>query len=249
MNTIYLVDDDQIALDDYHLKRGLFWECGFEICGSETNPVAALEEILKLRPDAVLSDLKMPELSGVEMLEALRRSNIPLYFVIVSAYNEFKDVRKFFSEYNGFDYILKPISNRDLTDLLTRIASKLIGTQPISLERKTKSQKLNEVLAHIHEYPEMNHTLESLGKICFMKPTTICNLFSKYLGTTFISYLTTLRMEKATELLRDTVLPVKSVAINCGYIDYFYFARVFSKVYNKTPTEYRKAALDEKQEV
>ena len=246
VNTVYLVDDDKIMLDDFHLKRGLFRACGFEICGSETNPVNALEEIRAMRPDAVLSDLKMPGLSGIELLEALRRDNIVMYFVIISAYNEFKDVRNFFHEYNGFDYILKPVSSSALSDLLTRIGAKLKGAQAVTLKKETSSRDLNAVLKYIHEYPAVNHTLESLGAKCSINPNSVSNLFSRHLNTTFTAYLTTLRMEKATELLRDTDMAVKSVAVTCGYTDYFYFARVFSKTYNKTPTEYRKAAQSAK---
>ena len=246
MNTVYLVDDDQIVLDELNTKRGLCMECGFEICGMETNPIKALEEIRALRPDAVLSDLKMPELTGIGLLMALRRDNIQLSFVVISAYKEFNDLRKFFAEYKGFDYLLKPVSDRDLADLLTRLSAKINDLPPVAVETETSSRELNDILKYLKEYYAMNHTLESIATIYSINPNTVCNLFSRHLNTTFIAYLTSLRMDKATELLRITDMAVKDIGVNCGYTNYFYFTRVFAKTYSMTPTEYREAALNEK---
>ena len=243
MNTVYIVDDDQIVLDDLRLKRNLYLECGFEICGMETNPIKALEEIRALRPDAVLSDLKMPELTGIGLLMALRRDSIRMCFVIISAYNEFKDLRKFFAEYRGFDYLLKPVSDRDLIDLLMRLSAKINDIPPVTVETETPSRELNDILVFLKEYYAMNHTLDSVATIHSINPNTICNLFARHLNTTFIAYLTSIRMEKASELLRITDMAVKDIAINCGYVNYFYFTRVFAKTFSMTPTEYREAAL------
>jgi YesN/AraC family two-component response regulator len=246
MSTVYLVDDDQIVIDTFHMKRGLFMECGFEICGAQTNPLDALEDIRALRPDAVLSDLKMPELTGIGLLETLRLDGIPTLYIIISAYNEFKDVRKFFTGLQGFDYILKPISDRDLSELLTRLSAKLHGAPPVTVETETPSRELNEILKYLSEYYAMNHTLESIGKIYGVNPNTVCNLFARHLNTTFVAYLTSVRLDKAAELLRATDMTVSDISIKCGYSSYFYFTKVFSKAYGKTPTEYREAAPDEK---
>ena len=165
MNTVYLVDDDIIVLDDFLARQSLFLAGWFEICGAETNPVSAFTEIREKRPSAVLSDLKMPELTGIGLFEALRAETFrPPHFVIISAYNEFKDVRSFFSLYGGFDYILKPVSDRDLSELLVRLSAKINRFPPVA-ETETPSRELNEILKHLKEYPSMNHTLEGLGAL------------------------------------------------------------------------------------
>ncbi|MDR2570506.1 MAG: helix-turn-helix domain-containing protein [Oscillospiraceae bacterium] len=243
MNTIYLVDDDQLVLDTFLMKRSLFMECGFEICKAETNPLKAFNDIRELRPDAVLSDMKMPQLNGIGLLEALRRENIPILFVIISAYNDFADVRKFFTVTGGFDYLLKPVSDRELTELLGRISTKIYGGTTMTEITETPSRELNEILKYLGEYYAMNHTLEIIGRISGINPNTVCNLFAKHLNTTFIAYLTTLRMKKAAELLYSTDMAVKDIGMRCGYSSYFYFTKVFSKTYGKSPTQYREATL------
>ena len=238
MRAIYLVDDDKHTLDQFWERRRLFFESGFEIIGAETNSLTALEEIQTKRPDAVISDLKMPELSGIELLERLSVDVFRPLFVIISGYNDHKDVRKLFMTH-GFDYLVKPVADRDLVDLLNRLADKIDYKVPI-IEKQTSSQKLDEILHYMKEYSHMNHTLDTISKRFSISSNTICSLFQRHLQTTFSTRLNALRMEHAKNLLRETSKQIKEIAINCGYSDYFYFCRVFQKANGMSPTSYRE---------
>lgn len=237
MRTIYLVDDDQLVLDKYWARRRLFFEGGFEIIGAQTNPLLALEEIRSTRPDAVFSDLKMPGLTGSGLMEELRGDIFRPLFVIVSAYNEYKEVRKLFLTH-GFDYLIKPVADCDLVDLLNRLAKKIDYEVPV-IKKQTPSRKLDEILHYLKEYSNMNHTLDTISERFSITPGSICNLFAKHMNTTFSAHLNALRMEHADELLRTTDKPVKEIAVNCGYGDPLYFTRVFSKTHGMSPTRYR----------
>ena len=59
------------------------------------------------------------------------------------------------------------------------------------------------------------------------------------MNQTLNSYLTDLRIRHAIDLLTTTDLPVSQVAAMVGYHDYFYFARVFKKTTQMTPSSYR----------
>ena len=240
MRTVYLVDDDHLAIDRYWSKRQLFMDSGFEICGAQTNPLAALEEIHALRPDAVISDLKMPELSGIGLFEELQRELFRPLFVIVSAYSEYKDIRKLFLTH-GFDYLVKPVADCDLVDLLNRLADRLNCVVPM-VERLTPSRRLDDILVYLREFSHLNHTTQSIGERFSLTPGGVCNLFSRHLGTTFSSFLNTMRMERAVKLLRTTYKPVKEISVLCGYSDAVYFARVFNKTYGMSPTSYREVS-------
>ena len=61
------------------------------------------------------------------------------------------------------------------------------------------------------------------------------------MGITFISYLTSLRMDHAAWLLTHTSQTVFTIAAQVGYSDYFYFAKVFKKAMGCTPTAFRKS--------
>jgi YesN/AraC family two-component response regulator len=163
-------------------------------------------------------------------------------FVIISAYREFEDARRFFT-LDGFDYLVKPVSEPDLLTLLDRLSERL-ATKKAELNpiKETPSPELNNITAFLHKHVARKHSLESIGKEFYLKPNYICKLFSQYLGTTFTAYLTNIRMEEAATLLKTTLKPVKEISYICGYQDYFYFCRVFREVYSCTPSAYRETA-------
>ena len=67
-------------------------------------------------------------------------------------------------------------------------------------------------------------------------------LFSQNMGQTFSEKLTSLRMEKARELLRCTALRSSEIAGKVGYKDAHYFSYIFKKTQGMTPSDYRKAS-------
>lgn len=68
-----------------------------------------------------------------------------------------------------------------------------------------------------------------------------CQLFKKNLGKTFSEYVTELRMKKACELLKHTELSIDEILAKVGYMDYYYFNKVFKKQCGITPTKFRKS--------
>jgi len=238
MYQAYFVDDEPLALDMF-TKRQAFVECGFGVAGASTDPVEAMVEIRALSPGVVFADLKMPRLTGIEMMERLRSDGCKAEFVIVSVYAELADVRRFFTSH-GFDYLLKPAGDHDLVNVLLRLTSKLQSAPPRA-DRVTPSKELNEILAYLQDYSAMRHTLESISTKWNVNPNTVCNLFAKYLNTTFVAYLTEIRMKNAEDLLLGTDKPVKEIAYICGYSDYFYFCRVFKERRGCAPTRFRES--------
>jgi two-component system response regulator YesN len=112
----YFVEDKPLVLEAF-MSNPVFLECGFINAGHCVNPVEAVKEIQKINPDVVFTDLKMPVLNGVELMEELKRAGYNGEFVIVSAYGEFEESRRFFTM-DGFDYLIKPVSEHDLQTLL-----------------------------------------------------------------------------------------------------------------------------------
>ncbi len=191
----------------------------------------------------------MPVMDGIGLMSELqrdaeRRDDKPPVFIIVSAYNDYEDVRRFF-KHSGFDYIVKPVTDFSLTETLNGLKDKIDKRPPVT-GNGTDSEELNGIIAFLREYPAMNHTLKTVSERAGLTPKAVCKLFSKYLNTTFIVYLTQIRMEKAEELLRETDSFVKKIGQQCGYPDHFYFTRVFTKNHDgMTPTEYREAKVEE----
>ena len=83
MFKVYFVDDEELLLRE--LIGIIDWNAqGFEICGYNTDPVAAMEEILALKPALVLSDVRMDVLSGLELAEKIAEKEPEISFAFLS---------------------------------------------------------------------------------------------------------------------------------------------------------------------
>jgi len=244
---VFFVDDEPLVLESF-MSMPAFLECGYISAGHCFNPSEAAGMIEKINPDVVFTDLKMPRKNGVELMDDLKRSGYAGEFVMVSAYGEFEEARQFF-KMDGFDYLVKPVSEQDLQALLEKLSGRLSIKIPLKKSKpeipgsllETTSGELNRITAYLYKNIALKHSLESIGERFHLNPNYICNLFSRYLGTTFITYMTDIRMTEAARLLKTTQKAVKEISALCGYGDYFYFCRVFRDVYACTPTEYREA--------
>ena len=87
-----------------------------------------------------------------------------------------------------------------------------------------------------------SHDLLSTAHHVGMSPAHFSTIFSQKLGKTFINYLTSLRMEKAKELLTSTNRKLSEIALDVGYNEPNYFSHVFRKMEGITPKEYRNRA-------
>jgi AraC-like DNA-binding protein len=100
---------------------------------------------------------------------------------------------------------------------------------------------LNKAVKFIHDNYQADISLEELSKISNFNKYYFCNIFKSFTGESFKEYQNRIRVQKATELLCATDMPITEIAFLCGFNDSNYFARVFKKFTNKTPREMRKS--------
>ena len=93
-------------------------------------------------------------------------------------------------------------------------------------------------------YMEEDISLNTVANVANVSSNHFSTLFSQNMGQTFIEYLTTLRMNKAKELLRCTGMRSSEIAGEIGYKDAHYFSYLFKKTQGMTPSDYRKARED-----
>ncbi len=123
MYKVMLVDDEPWSVKG--LKKILPWlELGFEVTSLETDSVVALEHLIDFPPDVVFTDIRMPEISGLELLQRAREKNPALLFVIISGHNDFEYAQKAL-RLGAIDYVLKPIDIDEGKKLLERLRSRL----------------------------------------------------------------------------------------------------------------------------
>lgn len=116
---VFIADDERPARE--FLKSLLRGFENVSVVGEAENGTDAVEMIKQLKPDLALLDLQMPEVSGLEAVRMLRRSQMPLV-AFVTAFDEYA-VQAF--ELNAVDYLLKPVERQRLGETLNRAAERL----------------------------------------------------------------------------------------------------------------------------
>ena len=123
MKTVMLVEDEELILEGLHAI--IDWEeLGMQVVHMAHNGKEALELFEKEPVDIIVTDVEMPVLNGLGFLKALREKNTRSRCVILTGYDEFEYARKAIS-LDVEDYILKPIDDEKLTEVLKTAARKL----------------------------------------------------------------------------------------------------------------------------
>lgn len=118
-----LIVDDEAAICK-GLREILNWEdYGIEIVGEAANGKAALFDLLKLKPDIVITDIRMPVMSGIDLIREVNERGLPIQFIILSAYNDFNYVKQGL-KFHVEDYLLKPINKEELALTIQEMTNK-----------------------------------------------------------------------------------------------------------------------------
>ncbi|MFD2328319.1 helix-turn-helix domain-containing protein [Cohnella sp. GCM10020058] len=123
MHKVLLVDDESWVVES--LKDLVDWErYGFNVAGQAASGEEALAAIGRLRPDVVFTDIRMPEMNGLELIRRGRELPEPIQFVVVSGYAEFAYAQKALA-YGAAAYCLKPFDEIEIAGVLVKLAAKL----------------------------------------------------------------------------------------------------------------------------
>ena len=98
---------------------------------------------------------------------------------------------------------------------------------------------VNSAIQYIQAHYNEPLSLEDVANAINLSTSYLSSLFSKVLGTTFIGYVQSVRIERAKELLHTTTLKIYEVAAQIGYDDEKYFSQVFRKVEGISPSQFR----------
>lgn len=121
--TVLLVDDEQDVMQVMQ-TRVPWGEIGFSVVGTAANGVKALELIEQYQPDVVLTDIQMPYMNGLELIEQAKDLYPATRFVIFTGFDEFEYAKTAIRLAVG-DYLLKPASAAELTATFKQIKVKL----------------------------------------------------------------------------------------------------------------------------
>lgn len=240
---LLMADDEAIEREAMKkiLSRGL---PGTEVVGEAANGREAISLARELQPDIILMDVKMPGINGIEAVKIIRRAFPNIKFVIVSAYDTFEYAQEVMRE-GVKDYLLKPAKKEEIIRTLSRVIRENRMEKPGFPEEEPNQGGDNiyslseEAKAYIDDHFHESITLEDVAAHVDLSPYYFSKLFKEQNGTSFIEYLTAMRIQQGKELLKKTHLSLKEICFKVGYHDPNYFSRVFKKNTGRTPSEYR----------
>jgi len=218
----------------------------FQVVALAQTGVQALALAEEHLPDAVITDIQMPQMGGIALIEALRDHLPGTQFIIISGYSEFEYAQKAIS-LGVAAYLLKPVDPQELADALSNIyatlqlqnqtyenefASLIAAESPGHIARALKDY----LCTHFNESINLNLVASSLG----YSPSHLTKLFQRYYETSPIRFLTAQRMTKARYYLKyRPEFTIRQIGEMTGYEDQGYFSRVFKKETGISPLEYR----------
>ena len=261
-NSILVVDDNKELL--FFLHNILSED--FRVI-TASNGKEGLEKAIKYLPNMIVSDVVMPEMTGIEMIEKLQCNtttcHIPIIFLSSKA-----DVE---NQNQGLklgvdDYITKPFSASYLTTKIWNIIKQrkriqaLYYSQLIQNEEKgnshpeekeelellpqTDKELLDKIVSFINNHldnPDL--TVDSLVEEAGISRSALFKKIKTLIGISPMELIKNIRLKKAAELVKEGSCNFTQIAYKTGFNDSQYFSKCFKQIYGVTPTEYKRKNL------
>lgn len=249
--SILVVEDDEklrsfiksILEEDYNVFEAVDGKEGFN-------------QAVKHAPDFIVSDIMMPNRSGIDLLKSLRNeestSHIPI--ILLTAKTTIENKLEGLAS-GADDYITKPFSvayfkariqnlikQRKLLQAIYGADINLANSKVSRPNFITDSDEnfIEKVYDLIHlNIDRSDFTVEELGRLLGMSRTSFYNKLKSLTGMTPVELIRNQRLNRATQLLAEKNLLIKEVCYLVGFNDLKYFSKCFKTKYGLTPMQYR----------
>lgn len=251
-----------IVEDEATVRRGLVmttpwkdYDC--KVIGEAENGKEGLDLILRLKPDIIITDIKMPKMSGIEMMECVLEKQDAV-FIVLTAFNEFEYAQHAI-KLGAVDYLLKPFSDEQFETAIRRAKQSVKNLQIVaghqsthqnemiesidkylSTSNNSKHEKLIGVMEFIRSNYQKDISISDTADYFNVSESYLSRLFREETDYSFHEYLTVYRIRKACEMLMDTSVRIYEVAQSVGYKDQRYFSIVFKKYMGMSPGHFKE---------
>ncbi|MCC3357894.1 response regulator transcription factor [Bacillus sp. REN16] len=250
---IVIVDDEPRTRQG--LQRTLeSWNNGeFTILTAESG-----EEVLQIaegqKIHILLSDIRMPEMTGLQLLKNIKEKGMSPVVIVISAYSEFEYAQEAL-RLGVVNYLLKPIGKKKLIEAVEEAVQVLEKQFRVGMIEKVVDEKIidatskidstsatiREAMTYIEHRINDEITQKDVASHVHLNPSYFSVLFKEEVKLNFSEYVTRRRIQRSKELLLSTKLTINEIAEEVGYKTTKYFIKIFKEYEDMTPTAYRKA--------
>jgi two-component system response regulator YesN len=246
--TVVFVEDEAIVREE--IVASVRWEMlGLNLVGTAADGLEGEELIKRLEPDIVITDIRLPAQSGLEML-----ANCPVnHAIILTGHTDFSYMKQAI-RLGVFDYLLKPVDDEELEETLSELIKKIqeeeSDFETLRTRAATKGELIplpknvgNHVIDATIGYIGANYAnpvgLQEAAAYLELSESHLSRLFKEVTGLNFLQYLNAWRVNKSVLLMEDPKKNIAEIALACGFPTPGYFAKIFKRFTGKTPTQFR----------
>lgn len=242
---LLVVDDEEYTREC--MARQIEWGAyGIDAVMAAVDGRDALEKIDTFKPDVVITDIKMPRMTGLELLEEIQKRNCGIETIILSGFDEFEFAQRALNLGAKY-FFLKPIDPVELTNAVLMLWDKKNGVSR-SHQMQTgggRPKKTNQVIVKIKDYIQKNYrdtdlSLSRIAEEFNFSAAYLSALFKANCSQNITDYITSVRIEMACRLLMQGEETVSVIAEAVGYANPTYFYKVFKRAKGCSPKDYQE---------
>ena len=236
MIRVLMVDDEPLVR--HGVAAGMDWaSLGCEAQSGEEGLALAR----RLKPDLIITDIRMPKMDGITMMNMLREEGCAARCIVLTAHSDFEYARGALL-FGADDYLLKPFRDQELTHAVARVCRKMesapaANTPAVKKEPEATGyvrQAMDYIAGH---YADENISIATIAEHLCVSEGHLSHVFKKQTGMTVTNYLTKTRIDAAMALLQTGRVKVYEAAAAVGYKDVTYFSATFKKLTGLSPSE------------
>lgn len=243
-----LIIDDEVFIRE-GMKQIIPWkELGCEFIGEAQNGEEGVEKIVKLMPDIIISDIRMPKKSGLEMIDEIKSINKNMQVIILTGFREFEYAQQAI-RLGVLRFLLKPSKIEEIKEAITSAVVNLDKLPKREVENLLNEHTYKEIdkpqylvkqaIEYINQYYNQKLDLQTVADQLYVSTWHLCKVIKKQTGTNFVDLLNNARIENAKRMLLESNIKIYEIAEDVGYADTAYFSKIFKKITQVTPNEYR----------
>jgi two-component system response regulator YesN len=239
-----LVVEDESLIANNIAKKIQQLNPSFEVVGIASNGLEGLKFTEDYLPNVIFTDIRMPEMDGLQLAKQVHEKYPFILFVIISGYNDFEYAKEAM-RYEVSNYLLKPVNYDELAKTLSALETKLLSSRDqfdaaTLLHSPNRAKEIVELVKeYIHKNYQNQIDFTSLASEFGFSVPYLSKIFLKYSGITPSKYLRNHRLSISKQLLRNPELSIADISQLTGYLDPFHFSKSFKHVYGISPSECR----------
>ncbi|MDO4621053.1 MAG: response regulator [Lachnospiraceae bacterium] len=236
---VLIVDDEPFMVD--YLETLVEWEkLGYDEVITAKGGSMARKILEEQKVDLLVTDIKMPRVSGIDLSQYIDEQQLDTKVIIVSGYSDF-EYAKSAMHYGVAEYLVKPVLQEDLLACLDRLNERCFADRIGETGAEEEPQDEIAVVKHyVAVHCGEDISLDILSDLVHWNPAYLSRSFKDRTGENLSSYIAKTRMCRAAELLEQSDLKIHDIMLRVGYQKDQYFAKVFKEQHGVTPKEYRK---------